>query len=389
MLIYYVSLIGSVGLLFLSNLFAAQRHFSNILTYIVPLPMAIVAGVRNLTIGTDVLVYGNVNFYFAGQFSNLIDYIKFVRTLNGVEIGYSLLNFVVSRFSDSTNVFLFVLNYFTLMFVILALRKIKNYKYEILGLIIYFGFFWGNSLNAMRQSLAASIVLLAVANIIFTEDVSYKQPVLLILFASLFHQTALFALVLILIWFLIKKYKTSFLTLVLFTFVIGSLMLVLVASPQRMMAMFEALPFLSKYYSIFQSSGAMYLTSGGGMAVSTILERNAFILVLMILSVISKRTNFVEMPTLELLSVATILDFVFLFVGVYSGLFARLGLYFSMVRVLSAGYFISRLGNVMIKFVLYIFVVFISLYVFYLVTHSGSGQIYPYVSDILNDYSIF
>lgn len=122
------------------------------------MPMAIIAGMRDLTIGTDIQNYGLFNFESALQFKNIFDYVKYIKYTNGVEYGYSVFNYLVSRFTNSINVFFFLLNLLTILFIILGLNVLGDKVNFELSIIIYYLLFWSGSLNVMRQSLAASIV---------------------------------------------------------------------------------------------------------------------------------------------------------------------------------------------------------------------------------------
>lgn len=71
------------------------------------IPLAFVSGVRTLVIGTDIKNYGLYNFNLATQFSDFADYFAKITISNQTEVGYALLNYVVSKFSNNINVFFF------------------------------------------------------------------------------------------------------------------------------------------------------------------------------------------------------------------------------------------------------------------------------------------
>ena len=79
---------------------AKQRWF---LVLLAILPVALIAGVRDDSIGTDVLVYGKDCFLDVAQsrWYSEIDLSWMVR----MEPGYLLLNYAVSRFTNSYNFF--------------------------------------------------------------------------------------------------------------------------------------------------------------------------------------------------------------------------------------------------------------------------------------------
>ena len=126
------------------------------------MPVALIAGVRDDGIGTDVLVYGKdcfLDVYHSRWYSE-IDLVWMVR----MEPGYLLLNYVVSRFTDSYNVFFGILMAVQMFFVMKALLVFKNRMPVWLALLVYYFSYYNISLNQMRQSAACAIVLFACTN---------------------------------------------------------------------------------------------------------------------------------------------------------------------------------------------------------------------------------
>lgn len=122
-------------------------------------PVALIAGVRDDAIGTDVLVYGKDCFLdvYQSRWYSEIDLSWMLR----MEPGYLMLNFVVSRFTGSYNVFFGVLMALQMFFVMKALLCFRNRMPIWLALVAYYFSYYNISLNQMRQSFACAIILYA------------------------------------------------------------------------------------------------------------------------------------------------------------------------------------------------------------------------------------
>ncbi len=166
---------------------AKQRWF---LVMLAILPVALIAGVRDDSIGTDVLVYGKDCFLDVAQsrWYSEIDLSWMVR----MEPGYLLLNYAVSRFTNSYNFFFGILMALQMIFVMKALLVFRNRMPVWLALLVYYFSYYNISLNQMRQSFACAIVL-------FACTYAYKRkllPFLLVVgLACTFHISAFVAFV--------------------------------------------------------------------------------------------------------------------------------------------------------------------------------------------------
>lgn len=385
MQIYFLGFFITLLLLGVGKFFDKVKPLADFFVFLSLFPLSIVAGLRDSTIGTDVLTYGSVNFNFATHFAKLTEYLSFIKTLNGVEPGYSLINFFVSRFSDSENVFLFVLSFLSMLFLFLALNRLR--RGYIVGFVIYFGFFWGPSLNLLRQSLAMTMVLFAVSILVTSNR--YWASLFVMLLAMSVHQTALLGIALIGLWQLNLHYSWSARQAILGFTVVGLVFIAFFSEQNLMASLLGRLPMLSKYYQSFLHGGTQYLTTGGGMRLVTFAKINLPIDVLFfILFYGAHKQDRTDKVALFFLFVM-LLDVIFNYINRISVIYGRLGMYFYILKVLSFPYLISKQKSVMLTVLSEIGVFLISMYVFYKVTSSGSGSIYPYTSQILDNFTLF
>ena len=81
------------------------------------------------------------------QFSDFADYFAKITISNQTEVGYALLNYVVSKFSNNINVF-----FFWLEFIIIFMFLWAAFRYEslfgissVIQFVVFFGLFYGRA----------------------------------------------------------------------------------------------------------------------------------------------------------------------------------------------------------------------------------------------------
>lgn len=140
----------SLSALFLQLGMDQKKGFGTILiTFSLCIPV-ILATFRQ--VGTDTPVYYSV--FSSYQNRSLMDH--FINE-GWKEFGNSLFIFI-GNLVNSFNVYLFLYSFFTLLFVILALKALV--KKELIGIsfFLYLCLLYPISLNTMRQSLAVAII---------------------------------------------------------------------------------------------------------------------------------------------------------------------------------------------------------------------------------------
>lgn len=166
-------------------------------------------GVRDLSIGTDIRVYGNNTFQMATFSHDFYQYIVSLQGINGGfefnEIGYTIFNFLVSRFTNDIHVFLFVLGFLINGIIFLSIYLIKDRISLTLAWLTYCFLFFSTTLNLLRQSVALAFVLLGIVLLYRGKIIA---SFLSFLIALLFHNSAIFAFVVYLFGLLITRTTT-------------------------------------------------------------------------------------------------------------------------------------------------------------------------------------
>lgn len=161
---------------------------------------AILAGLRDSSIGTDVELYGNYWFIYAGKYS----FFPYMKMAVEQSIGpvYALLNYLVSIVTDDVKVFYFVLSFTETVFVYSGIRGFKDKISVPFGMFCYYTIFYNNTLNLLRQMLAVSIVCFSYRFLVKNQ---YAVFFILSLLAILSHSSAVFVILLFFGWIYLKK----------------------------------------------------------------------------------------------------------------------------------------------------------------------------------------
>lgn len=164
---------------------------------------AFLAGVRDDTIGTDRLVYGDALFEDVLNSQDLF-HLDDVWT-GWIEPGYIYLNVLVGRIYPSVNFFYFVLSFIQSACVLAAFKVLNIRKYAGFAYAAYLFLFFQPSLNLLRQSLSVSVSLLCVALLI--KNKKWLAGITFLLAMS-FHNSAIIVLLIPLIMLFILKFHS-------------------------------------------------------------------------------------------------------------------------------------------------------------------------------------
>jgi len=202
------------------NIKRGQSELARWFIYGIALLIPIVfAGVRDLSVGTDVLFYSYPAFQEACTVPNAESFSAIYDDWLGAS--FLRLNFAISHLTHNYNIFLSLLMLLQISFVFFGIYKWRD-KFPIwLGMFSFYTFFFNQSLNQMRQTLALSIAFVGI-KYIFERKLLYFS--FWIFLGSLFHKSVLFALIFYpLFWyvntFTSKKSKVLFFVILLLSMV--------------------------------------------------------------------------------------------------------------------------------------------------------------------------
>jgi len=212
-IIYIFSLISSVSFAYLSNKKLKIIDGMNVPKYLVIflslMVIALLVGLRGGNVGVDTYSYitffnGLDNFNFRDLFANLL------------EPGFVFVSFLIKKANLSVTIYLLI---FAILTLLLFFQFYKN-KLELLPWAIFFAFSTGYvffMMNGLRQALAVPLVALSLK---YVTDRKLIKFLLLILFASLFHYSALLMLPIYFVNYVSKiKYQVWIILFVLSIFI--------------------------------------------------------------------------------------------------------------------------------------------------------------------------
>lgn len=168
------------------------RNVKRLFVFFAILLPCILAGLRDYTIGNDVLVYGKSWFERACSYHSYIGYIKKANEYS-IGVGYATLNYIVSRFSNSVHMFLFVYQFLQMVILYYAIKPFKNKINIVFAFFVYYFAYYNISLNLLRQMMAVILVLFSYRFIIEKKFIKF---LITILIAYSVHSTAIVALAL-------------------------------------------------------------------------------------------------------------------------------------------------------------------------------------------------
>ena len=145
------------------------------------------AGVRDYSVGADVLLYGNGWFERAVQFDSLSNYLSKANEY-GVGVGYAFINFIISRFTNNTHVFYFLYELLQLTILYYVLKRYKDKISITFAFAIYYFCYFNLSLNLLRQIMALLLVLYSYR---YVEDKKIIKFIVTIFIATLVHSSAI------------------------------------------------------------------------------------------------------------------------------------------------------------------------------------------------------
>lgn len=217
--IYLITFAISTMLFYLASKIESNKG-SIALSLIAMIPPILIAGMRDLDIGIDIFTYGYDVWNAACSSRSWSSFYSWYGDTS-IEIGYLVVNFIVSRFSTDIHVFFAVHEFLLLFFILITAKKLKNrYLLWFLPLFFYL-YFYNESLSILRQSLAVMMGLY-VSTFIFEKKIVPFYIGCIICY--LFHHSAAFMLLLYPIAVLVRRFRNKRITL-LILIVLGTLVM--------------------------------------------------------------------------------------------------------------------------------------------------------------------
>ncbi|PDY84802.1 EpsG family protein [Bacillus cereus] len=264
------------------------------------LSLVLVSGLRN-NIGDT---YFYMHAYTVAEFN--WEYIQ-----NNKDMGFNIFQMILKGYTDDPQVMVFITALITNVLIVLTLYKysrlieISLYVYITSGMYLV-------SMNGIRQCLAAAIIFAATKYIL---NGNWKMYILIVLIASTFHQSAL---VLIPIYFLVRRKSWSVMTCILLVFAV----IIVIGFNQFSTLFFTAIED-TQYgeYKNFHEGGANILRVAVDSAP-------------LILAFIGRHKLRKLFPKSDYIVNMALLGLVFMIISTQNWIFARFSIYFGLYQLI-------------------------------------------------------
>ena len=365
-MIYFLSFIwASLFSMWAGRAYENQKFFFFLFSALSLTPLIILAGYRDITVGTDTGAYPLTTYEFVNKSNSCLELIGL---LGYIEPLYLLIGYVSLIFlPNEVNSILLVSSAITIILFYIGFVRMK--QYSPLGLSMFFFSFllYNMSLNLQRQLMAMAVVFLGFTYIINKR----KENVIVFLICSFIaffiHHSAVASFLLIPLFYFenrkIKKWTAiCILMFSLFYFSIFNYL--------------SGFSFFSKYEMYQQGVGFE-----GQISISETILRILFLI--LILRSINK---YQDLQLFNSCKFTFICELILNLLQIRSRFMGRLGYYLFDLYMIFIPYYVFILGNkrnrtLLITFVM-LFVVFDWWYVY---IYSEAGQTFPYTSKILNN----
>ncbi|HFU4127590.1 TPA: EpsG family protein, partial [Streptococcus suis] len=225
-MVYLITFFLTICLFYLAEVLSKKnKRLSILMMFIASLPLGLLAGFRSERIGTDLIVYVRPIFLLS---INVDSFSQLVQLKPDTEIGYLFFNFVISRFTNDFQLYLFIVEYIVILFFALGLFRFRTKGSLTFGMLLFCFLFYNRSLNIVRQFLAMSIIFLNLKYYFENKDLKF---IISVIFASLFHTSAIIVLPIIYLAKLKNKvwqylsYLTLFISVIFYSEIIQFLVL--------------------------------------------------------------------------------------------------------------------------------------------------------------------
>ena len=325
--------------------------------------LSILNGIRDLSVGTDLNVYGNSIFMQAraNRFS-LQDFLHECASMGMDERGYAALNFIIAQFTDNIHIFYFILGLLVNGIFYIAFFEMRSKIPFLLVWVTYLMIIYPSTLNLLRQSIALSFVALMGCCVLKERNV---LSLFCVFMAIMFHNSAIFAIVIYAFMYSESRaddVRVQNVTVVLF--------LMFSTFIPSLVSVMNSKGLLSDKYSQYvmdDSSGISLLNS--------IIVRILFVIVSIYF--LLKERNELNSYDKCLFSII-VADFLLIPLQSISPSAFRIALYYSIFKI--PGYPLLCCKFRGMKNITYSFYIIFTIMYFYTQTiKNGSGQIFPFI----------
>lgn len=173
------------------------------------------AWLRDYSVGTDILSYGNDLFQYSLQFDSLL---SFVQKFTNIEPLYLILTYISSFIGKTPHILYLLTGIIIYSFMLAGFVKFRAYISITLSWLCFLFLLYGDTYNAMRQSLAVAVGTWAFHFAIENKPLKFMIGLIC---AFLFHNTAIFFVGIYGIYWVLQKNNKIYTKIALLITAIG------------------------------------------------------------------------------------------------------------------------------------------------------------------------
>lgn len=358
-----------------------EKHLILVFVALTVLIPSIVAGVRDLSIGTDTRGYLLTDYNISSNVSSIRDAAK----LSNEELGFISLVYFVTNVFGNIHVLMFIIEFIIMCFVVKYALS-ANSKDEAYAVILFYMFLcFANSMCIMRQHISLAILLFSTR--LFKEK-KYLNCVLLFILAYLFHSSSVCFL--LIYWLLYLSEKHSFPVMKRKYFIICIILFLAILNlPFFLNILINFLHILPSRYNLYISSSWFYSSADNKIITLRFILNTLFIIIFWLSYIIESDDNNKKRNLFSL--ILMILNMILYVESRRILILARFSIYFFYGAILLNPAIVKQLKfNEKIKIskkgyfksVLNMAVLVLVLATFYgdVITNSNHYNLYPYIS---------
>lgn len=186
--VYLLMFCGSAGCLLLSYKCRGNKRRSLLFMLISVLIPSIFSSIRYI-VGTDYQMYFDIYEYIKKL--SVVRFFTVGRATYNIEPFYYFLSRAVYLIGGNFHTVLFLIEFISVLFVILSFKEFQLGKYSAFALLLYYLSLFAPTMNVMRQGIAISFTLYSIALFL---NKKYKLSALSFLIAFLWHYSAIVVL---------------------------------------------------------------------------------------------------------------------------------------------------------------------------------------------------
>lgn len=331
---------------------------------------SLLAGFRDLYIGSDTDGYVIGAFYNATHHVNSWGaFYRLVLKDSDLEILYLTYNWLIAHISGDIHVYLFFAHILMISTIVYSFKKTNTDL--VSGMYMFFTLFYGTTLNAARQSIALGLCLISFS-FLYRKCKMWKVLLFLIL-AIGFHNSALVFLLVLILYYFVRKYPEKFDSNTFkITFIIVVLLLLYTYS--------ETLLYLVRNWDVDEK---YYYRYGGSerYGTNTPISLIALTVFNLVIFFICKRLQKGKNQVMDTFSeYVVIASCIFCFLALISTYAVRLNGYLIWLSPIIIIYYLSHVANKKLVVTTYTFYMF---YWYMCIVVANLSKTYPYRSAIL------